>query len=232
MIDSLRYKKLSGILALLPLLLLFLAGYLYWEVQHFVITAVPVSGVVVGYRQHHDRNGTTLGPNFLYLDQQGQQYVLQSANFTNPPRFKVGQTIEIFYDQSHPENARVNDWWELYNWVIILGSIGVIWFGIILATLVVVLRKKALNNWLKSNGQLVVAKVIKIEPDDKIIQGGKPLYTKIICEWTNPATGIVHTGQKGALPLDTSKYIKNDQVNVWVDPKNPQKFLIDIPSTS
>lgn len=228
MIGSFRYNKLVWVLVLLPLLALSFAAYLYWEVQQFIAAALPVSGVVVEYRQHRDRNGTTFGPNFLYLDQSGQQHILQSANFTNPPRFQVGEQVELLYNQMHPENARVNDWWELYNWVIIWGSLGGIWFSIIVITFMRVIRKKTLNNWLRNNGQLVTAKVIKIEPDDKITEGGKPLYTKLTCEWTNPATGVVHTWSKGLLPLDISKHIKDDQVNVWINPNNPDSYFIDI----
>jgi hypothetical protein len=45
---------------------------------------------------------------------------------SNPPQFKVGQSIEVLYDPQNPSNARIKKWINLYFLPVLLGFLGLI----------------------------------------------------------------------------------------------------------
>jgi hypothetical protein len=42
----------------------------------------------------------------------------------------VGETVDVFYDESNPADARLASVWDLYFWPILFGGIATLLFGL------------------------------------------------------------------------------------------------------
>jgi hypothetical protein len=81
-------------------------------------------------------------PVFRFRTLQGQEVEVSGGLRTNPPQFKVGQTIDVLYDPDKPQKARIKKWFNLYFVPALLGFLGLVfgcggigsmiaaWFGV------------------------------------------------------------------------------------------------------
>ena len=54
----------------------------------------------------------------------------QDSLSSNPPRFKVGQDINVLYEPGNPNKAYINNWMSLYFLPALLGGLGVLFGGV------------------------------------------------------------------------------------------------------
>ena len=52
--------------------------------------------------------------------------MIQDGLASNPPRFQVGQEIDVLYESGNPQKARINKWMNLYFAPLLLGGMGLI----------------------------------------------------------------------------------------------------------
>jgi hypothetical protein len=89
-----------------------------------------------------DSEGGGYTPVFRFRTLQGQEVEVSGGLRTNPPQFKVGQTIDVLYDPDKPQKARIKKWFNLYFVPALLGFLGLVfgcggigsmiaaWFGV------------------------------------------------------------------------------------------------------
>ncbi len=98
---------------------------LYRRTQRFLATAVPTEGTIVDFKVSEDSDGdSNYFPIFRFRDASGQEHQITSNTGTNPPGFKKGQSVGIFYDPQHPEDACLDTFWRLWIGPIILFTLG------------------------------------------------------------------------------------------------------------
>ena len=101
---------IAGCFALLGIILTPI-GIMWWQnVRHFVQTAEKTEGTVIELVQR----GKNYSPVVEYTDRFGQRQELRSSIGTNPPRYSVGDKVQILYDQNDPDSAKINHWLPLY----------------------------------------------------------------------------------------------------------------------
>ena len=106
---------IAGCFALLGIVLTPI-GIMWWQnVRHFVQTAEKTEGTVIELVESRGSKGTRFySPVVEYTDRFGQRQELRSSMGTSPPRFSVGDKVQILYDQNDPDSAKINHWLHLY----------------------------------------------------------------------------------------------------------------------
>jgi len=118
-------------------LLTALALFFLVRTRIFINNSQQTQGTITQmvYSRDSDSNGYT--PVFRFRTLQGQEVEVSGNIRTNPPQFKVGQTIDVLYDPENPQKARIKKWFNLYFVPLLLGFLGLIFGGIGIATWVV-----------------------------------------------------------------------------------------------
>jgi len=93
---------------------------------HVVSQGVRVAGVVTELRN----SGDVLCPVVDFKDQNGVQHTHYSSAGSSPPRFSVGEKIQIIYDPTDPKKARIDNFMHLWMFPLAFAS-GSFWGMII-----------------------------------------------------------------------------------------------------
>jgi hypothetical protein len=135
-----RVRNPLGGLIVGPLIALFGLGiaYLGWNVRartlDFIADSSRAAGSVVEMQTRQDSDGDTLFyPVVEFTTAEGETIEFRSSTGSNPPRFEVGEEVEVLYDPLLPENARVSSFVDLWLFPTILLAFGGVFllFGVI-----------------------------------------------------------------------------------------------------
>lgn len=219
-----------GIFAAAGLGMLTGSGVMTFRQVEFVNSAYQSPGEVVDLERHvsHDSDGTstTYRPVVRFRTQEGVEITFTSSTGSNPPAYDRGESVEVLYNPRTPEKAEINGFMALWFGPLMLFIMGIIFSlfggGIIFA----MLRKKKQNEWLKSHGARVDAKITGINRDRSSGKNGRNPW--VICaQWQDPKDGIVYTFESESIWFDPRDYVNQEFVPVWVHPQDPKKYLID-----
>ena len=98
--------------------------------------SIAVDGRIVGIEQVHrvNRSGLTYVPVFRFTLENGQPFTVASRVHSNPPEFKLGEAVKVYYKRDHPEWAVINSLGQLWMGNVALAFVGLIFiaFGTIL----------------------------------------------------------------------------------------------------
>ena len=90
--------------------LIFLLGFLELIFNlFFKRTSKKTKGVIVDLAAHSSSRGSRVyRPVFTFKTETGQEVTVEDSLGSNPPRFQVGQEIEVFYRAGNPRRAKIN----------------------------------------------------------------------------------------------------------------------------
>ena len=135
---------------------LFLAGALIsaHRTQQFLRQSIAVQGKVVALKPVHDSrdNSISYAPAFRF-DVAGSHFATVVSNTSSkPPAFKVGEAVQVHYQQGHPENAVIDSFEQLWlgDWV--FGSVGALFTAISLLILVYGHKSRRRNQAMPNDG--------------------------------------------------------------------------------
>lgn len=151
----------------------------------------------------------------------------RSSVGSNPPSYRVGDTVEIYYNPTDPYSAQINDFWSNWLGVIILGFIGIIFTffgGIFLGSMIRSSRKK---KWLLQYGKRISSEFQKVEINESFSVNGSHPYI-IVSQWQDPETKTIHIFESENIWYNPEKYVTNKSIDVLVDSKNYKKYYMDI----
>ena len=121
------FSLVGGLLALIGV-------FLFIRTRIFIGKAQEVKGTVIQmvYSRTSSSSGSGGGyaPVYQFKTLDGQNIVIQDSVSTNPPRFQVGQEIDVLYESGNPQKARINKWMNLYFAPVLLGCMGLIFGGV------------------------------------------------------------------------------------------------------
>ena len=108
--------------------------FLFIRTRIFIGKAQEAKGTVIQmvYSRTSSSSGSGGGyvPVYQFRTLDGQNIVIQDSLSSNPPRFQVGQEIDVLYESGNPQKARINKWMNLYFVPVLLGGMGLI-FGVV-----------------------------------------------------------------------------------------------------
>jgi len=121
------FSLVGGLLALIGV-------FLFIRTRIFIGKAQEVKGTVIQmvYSRTSSSSGSGGGyaPVYQFRTLDGQSIVIQDSLSSNPPRFQVGQEIDVLYESGNPQKARINKWMDLYFVPVLLGGMGLIFGGV------------------------------------------------------------------------------------------------------
>lgn len=132
--------------------------------------------------------------------------------------YKVGKSIDIYYDKNNPENSTVGISKILF---FIFSGLGI---GAIIASIIILIKPSSKKKLLE-NGIPVNATVISIEINEKIaVNGIHPTVIKAKGFYDNDEKIFKSQNIYGDIPLIS----EGDNVVVYIDPNKSNKYYMDI----
>lgn len=107
---------------LIGVLLVSVAGYLYYDHQQLVRTGVMTKGMVIGMHRMKPRE-YPVAPSIRYRIQDGRELVFHSSEGRNPPAYSIGEEVTLYYDPQNPERVKLDG---NYLLVYVLAGIGAV----------------------------------------------------------------------------------------------------------
>jgi hypothetical protein len=91
----------------------------------FIHTSAATEGTVLELRQvRSTRNGHSYAPVFRFTAGDGKTHIHVSNMSTSPPGFSVGQQVRVLYQHGHPEDARIDSFFQLWLAECVLTVVG------------------------------------------------------------------------------------------------------------
>lgn len=119
--------------------LLFLGRAVYGALstESLLRESIAVNGRIVDVVRVHrvQRSGFTYVPVFRFTLENGQPFTVASRVPSNPPQFKVGDAVKVYYKRDHPEWAVINSLGQLWMDDVALAFVGLVFiaFGTVLS---------------------------------------------------------------------------------------------------
>ena len=79
---------------------------------------------------HSSEGGGGYAPVYQFTTSDGQSIMKKDSLSSNPPRFEVGQELDVLYLADKPEKARINKWMNLYFLPTLFWGMGLIFAGV------------------------------------------------------------------------------------------------------
>lgn len=156
----------------------------------------------------------------------GEPVIFQGGVCSNPPAFGLGDPVAVLYDPQEPGRASIDGFLE--NWFVslVLGAIGSVFLLISSFFVIPPLLARRRASHLSRNGQAVLAQLVEVRRNEMLSVNGMHPW-RIAAQWVNPATGKLHRFNSANLWFDPSPYIVGEQVQVFIDPKQPRRYSMD-----
>lgn len=211
-----------------------LAGaiYLYRDTRSFLAGAVHAQGTVVDLERSDstDSNGhrsVSYYPVVRFADASGRRIEFTSDSGSNPPAYSRGDAVEVLYHADAPDKARLNGFMSLWFGTLIVGGLGVLFTAIGAAMVVVPIRRKRLESFLRTSGVPVEATFEGVEQNTSMKVNGQSPW-RVLAQWLDPTTSQVHVFKSDNLWFDPSDYVKDRKINVFMDRSDPKKYYVDL----
>ncbi|MFI8415929.1 DUF3592 domain-containing protein [Serratia sp. NPDC078593] len=223
-------KKVFGIMAVIGLVLLCLAGYLAYTTYSFQQNALHAEGEVTDlrYSRSDSSSSPVWYPEITFVDEAGKTVIFESSVGSSSYRNSLGKTVEVIYRQGEAAQARINDATGLYFapafsgiFGIVLLLIGAVGYGL--------LNKGHKHHRLIHTGKPVTAKIVGVEINEAIEFNGRSPW-RIVCQWLDPSSNQVYLFNSANFYYDPSPYINDETITVYVAQDNFKKYYVDVSS--
>jgi hypothetical protein len=211
------------------------AGNSYHTTSQFIDQSLKAEGLVVDLvRSRSSRSGshkrrTSRGyaPVVEFTTESGDTIEFVSSTSSSPPRFKEGELVEVFYDPTSARKAKINRFHTLWAGTIIVGCMGVIFFGIGFGWFWNNVKKKRKANQLRQSGFPIQAKISGADRNSRLKVNGRRPY-RICAQWLDSRTSTVHTFFSENIWYDPTEYLSSDEITVLIERENPKNYLMDV----
>lgn len=224
-------KVVQYVLMLIGTIMLLGALYWYQNTHQFTKKALKAEGVVIDLIESRSSNNSsssyTYAPKVKFNTDKGQEITFTTSSSSNPPSYEVDEKVEVFYLREHPNDAKINSYFDLWGGATIVGMIGSI-FLIIGSSILLfshLSSRKKIN--LSATGQAIQADYQNVELNESISVNNTHPY-RILAQWINPDTSELHLFKSENIWFDPTNHIKNKKMKVYIAPNNPQKYHMDI----
>ena len=219
-------SAIKYIFGLIGLGMLVGAFFLFTNTQNFLKTATTSNGTVIDLQQSRSSDSITYAPVVEFQTKDGSRIEFISSTSSNPPSYSRGETVEVLYNESSPEKARINGFFSLWGGALIVGLIGLVFFLIgFLIILFGTLKSKNIKK-LKESGTRISAEFQSVQQNTSLTVNGRHPF-QILAQWQNPSTSKIHIFNSDNLWFDPTEHITSDQISVFVDLDNPKKYYVD-----
>lgn len=203
------------------------AFFLFTNTQAFLKSALTADGTVVELVRSRSSDSDTYRPVVKFLTQDGSTIEFTSSSGSNPPSYSRGEIVEILYQETFPERAKVNGFFSLWGAPTILGGLGSVFFLVGFSIILLGSLKGKKIEYLRKNGIPIKAKFQNVEINGSLEVNGRNPY-KICAQWKTPTTSEIHLFSSENIWFDPTEHINTDEITVLIERDNPKKYHVDI----
>ena len=217
----------GGIFGALGLVFVAIAGWAYLNDRSFAETAVHAQGWVVEMNDTGGSDGYSYTPVIEFRDADGTLHRFASGVSSNPPRYSIGESVEVLYQPGAPDEAVIDEFLDRFLLPAIFGGLGTLFAAIGGGLLFFVIRGRRIAAQLRATGVPIQAKVTDIYLDTSMRVNGRSPW-RVACQATHPGTGKLHSFKSEPVWVDLSDQLSGREVRVLVDPARPARHLVDL----
>jgi len=199
----------------------------YSSTSSLLNIAQTTEAEVVRLIAHRSDDGTTYSPVYIFNTIDGQRIEGESNSSSNPPSYSVGERIKVYYNPDKPSDNMLDGFFNLWGGAIIMGFMGLVFFGIGGGIIAFGLVKQRRYAQLKDSGTPVFAEYTGVNYNTSLKVNGRSPYV-ITAQWQNPSDNKVYIFESDNIWFDPSAHINDEHITVLIDPKNPKNHMIDI----
>jgi len=219
-----------GIFTAVGLGLLIGAVLSFQHTRRFLATAISVPGIVTEnvwqeQRSSNNNRGGSFYPRIRFRTTQGQEISIITKTGTNPPSYRVNDTVTVLYDPQQPYHAAIRSFMELWFLPTLLCGMGMVFCspGVVAAVWKVATARK--NAWLEQNGRRIQAEFTRVELNTSVRINGTSPY-RLVCQWLDPTSNKIHVFHSANIWFDPTDYVPGKTLDVLLDPENPHRYLV------
>lgn len=202
--------------------------YVYKNTEDFLKSSQLANGTVVELVSSTSDEGSTLyRPTIEFVTDEGKTIQFTSDVSSNPPTYKMGEVVEVYYQIDMPQRAKVNGFFSLWGGHLIMGGIGFSLFMVGFSMVVTSTRKNKKIQTLKASGKRVKAKIKHIGLNTSHKVNGRSPY-QIHAQYLDPSKNKVHIFKSENLWFDPTDYVNEEEITVLIDRNNPKKYYVDV----
>jgi len=131
--DSKVGKWVGGIFMFFGIVMLAICTYIFYNNYTFAQIAVVVDGKVIDFETHYstddDGNSSLMYSSVFEYEYNGQIYKHTSDVSSSSPDYDTGEEVEILIDPNLPSKALVNEFWDRWFIITLLGIMGSMFTG-------------------------------------------------------------------------------------------------------
>jgi hypothetical protein len=222
-------KVLSVVFSTIGLGLLLGSVFLYANTARFMDRAATAEGKVIDLvrQQSSSSSSGTYSPVVEFTIPTGPRVEFTSSVGSRPPAYRVGESVMVLYDPADPHKARIKSFFSLWFGFIIVFALGLIFAVVGLGMILVPARNRRRAEWLRLNGRRMKTSITAVERNTSLHVNGRYPY-RIVPQGPDAGGKTVRVYQSQNIWFDLSEYIKNETIDVLVDPGNPKRYVMDI----
>lgn len=223
-------KRFWSIFALVGLPFFALGLFFGYADARVVKNGLRVEGQVVALV--HDGKGAT-APTLVYTTRDQVTVRWTSNIYSKPSVYAVGDKVQLFYDVRNPQKVVIDAWADRWLFPLAFGGLGSIFLLLGLGGLFKIWRADQMALALQQFGLPIMANLKTIQWDTHIRMNGKMPW-RAVAEWRNPKDDRVYTFKSVRIfgnpvqKFGKTSFSETDQVEVFVDPSNPQKYWMNL----
>jgi hypothetical protein len=203
--------------------LLTLGGFFYLETTKLIDTGIRTKGEVIENVENRDSDGSTYAPKVEFMTEKKERITFTSSLSSYPPQYEVGEMVDVLYPPLSPQSAEVDSWMTLWFGPLICGILGGVFSAVGLGLLVSMVKRMILVNKLKTSGQRIQAKLVRVIP----VPMKNGMHYKILAEAQGP-DGMIQQFYSDELDFDPTTWVKSPEIDVLVDPLDWKKNYVDL----
>lgn len=219
-------RRVVGIFLLVGLGMM--AGALYWahSTQRFIERAAVAQGTVIELSLSRSSDSNSYFPVVRFATGTDQNVTFRSSSGSNPPSYRVGESVRVYYDAADPQEAMIDGLFSLWGGALIVGALGTTFTSVGGGVILFQRARARREQYLRRRGRPLQAKVIGVERNTSIRINGRSPW-RIAAQWQDPATGSMRVFHSANIWYDPSEHIGTDSVTVWVDQRDVRKYVMD-----
>jgi hypothetical protein len=194
----------------------------------FLSNVVRAPGEVVrNVRQGSNKSGVR--PVVRFQDETGATFEFTAPIGNSPAQFDVGEAVTVVYPPGEPDEAKIDNWLQLWFGPMLSGFFVLVFGGIGIGFLIPFLRQRLRARWAREHGAQVHAKFSGVEHDRTTRINGRSPY-KVFADWRNPVDGKLYRFQsQKVLWFDpTAQLSQRPDLPMRVDPQQPKRYWLDV----
>lgn len=228
--------------------MLVLSFYFYQQSVTFLETAARTEGRVTEYvrnsKSSNSRNNSSYYPIVQFQAPSGETIEFRSNTGSSSKPYGIGESVPVLFDPQNPHEARIEGWFSLWGGAAICAGLGAVFTFVGMTLLISMVRRRNVESWLQTNGQRVRARVIGVEQEvRRTSRARRRRWTSthtsrtnisfvVVAQWQDPIRGHLHVFRSDPLPYDPQESLRGKEVEVLIDPNNPQRYMFSDPSLS